>query len=180
MFDVACKSDKSHGFIRVLFVAPYYYPELKFGGPSKRLHCLARELLTHGYNISVVTFHSEWPRRNTKEGFDGIAIQYLPWLGRFPYVVPRGLAVINALVAGADVVHLFGLYNLICPIAAWRAYASRKPYLIEPMGMFVPRVRSRFSKQLFNAAATKKMAKEASAIVATSELEARELKRCRI
>jgi glycosyltransferase involved in cell wall biosynthesis len=44
------------------------------------------------------------------------------------------------------------------------------------MGMFVPRERSLFSKRIYNSTLTKWMAKHASAIVATSELEANELR----
>ena len=107
--------------------------------------------------------------------YDEIAVHYLPWIGRPLNALPKQLAHLRTAIADADIVHCFGLYSFICPIAVREAAKARKPTVLEPMGMFVPQVRTIALKRLYNATATKWMAKRASAIIATAESEAVEL-----
>ena len=47
--------------MRILKVIPYFYPELKFGGPPLKVRSLACEIATRDYEVTVVTFDSEQP-----------------------------------------------------------------------------------------------------------------------
>lgn len=162
--------------MRILFVTPYYHPELKFGGPPKRLHALARNLFARGHEVQVVTFHSEDRDADQTQVLEGIHVRYLPWRGKVLRQIPTKLTGLREILPQVDVVHCYGLYNLICPLAAFLAKRRQKPFLLEPMGMFIPRNRSFAAKGVYNATATKWMARNAAAVVATSELEAKELK----
>jgi glycosyltransferase involved in cell wall biosynthesis len=162
--------------MRVLFVAGYYYPELEFGGPPKRLHALAKALIGRSHEVRVVTFDSRKPARRDVAAFDGVTVQYVSWLGRGTYQIPSRMRELAREVRAAEVVHCYGLYNFLCPLAANLSFRAGVPFALEPMGMFVPRERSLFSKRIYNATLTKWMAGRASAIVATSELEANELR----
>ncbi|MEY2480211.1 MAG: hypothetical protein QOI04_1138 [Verrucomicrobiota bacterium] len=162
--------------MRLVFVTPYYFPEFEFGGPPKRLHAIAKALLKMGHNVRVVTFDSKMRSRYDSAVFDGVNVQFVPWIGTRSRQVPRRVADIRHELNQADLVHGYGLYNLLVPLSARLAVRRKKPFILEPMGMFVPRVRSVFSKRVYNATLTKWMMSKAAAVVATSELEAEELR----
>ncbi|PZR72044.1 MAG: hypothetical protein DLM73_14530 [Chthoniobacterales bacterium] len=162
--------------MQILFVTPYYYPELEFGGPPKRLHALARKLASRGHNVRVATFDSRKPARRDSAVIDTITVQYIPWVGLRSRQIPTRMARLDCEVRGADLVHCYGLYNLLCPLAAALSRRASVPFILEPMGMFVPRSRSLLAKRMYNSTLTKSMAKHAAALVATSPLEAAELK----
>ena len=161
--------------MRILFATPYYYPEFKFGGPPKRLHAMARMLQRKGHLVEVVTVDSRQPKWRGSTECDGVTVQYLSWIGKAPYAWPTRTATLRSTIESSDIVHCFGLYNLICPLASWFSIRLRKPFLIEPMGMYAPRVRSVAVKRFYNATLTNWMARRTSMIVATSEIEAAEL-----
>jgi len=122
--------------MRILQVTPYYFPELKFGGPPEKIHALSRGLTTLGYEVEVITFHSEDRWLATRETVDGIPVQYLRWIGRGTRQVPLSVSRLSRAVAKADVVHCHGLYNLLCPLAARCARQRLCPFVIEPLGMY--------------------------------------------
>jgi glycosyltransferase involved in cell wall biosynthesis len=74
-----------------------------------------------------------------------------------------------------DVVHIFGLYDLLGPAVATACRKHRVPYLVEPIGMFVPIVRSLWLKRLYHRVLGRPMLAGASRLVATSEQEVEEL-----
>ena len=163
--------------MRALFVTPYYHPELEFGGPPKRLHALATALVARGHDVRVVTFDSRKPARRDTAVFDGITVQYVSWMGTRTHQIPCRIREVAREVRAAELVHCYGLYNLLCPLAAKLSSRRGRPFVLEPMGMFVPRARSLLAKRLYNATLTNWMARRASAIVATSNLEGDELRK---
>lgn len=161
--------------MRVAFVTPFYYPEVKFGGPPKRLHAMAKELLARGHEVSVVTFHSERHSARHRAREENVSIQYVPWVGKSLRQVPRRFLEFRDVIARAQLVHCFGLYNLLCPLAAQMAARHGKPLVLEPMGMFVPRMANVGIKNLYHFCFTRRIAAVAARIVATSDLEMEEL-----
>jgi glycosyltransferase involved in cell wall biosynthesis len=162
--------------MRILFVTPYYYPELQFGGPPKRLHALAKQLVARGHVVSVVTFDSQARSRTDHASFDSVDVTYLPWRGWPARQLPTDLDAIRNAVAQSDILHCYGLYNLICPAAARISLKRSVPFLLEPMGMSVPAQRNVVAKKIYNATITKWLARYAAALVVTSEREAKELR----
>ena len=67
--------------MRILQVTPYYFPELKFGGPPEKIHALSRGLTALGYEVEVITFPSEDRWLAARRTVEGIPIQYLRWIG---------------------------------------------------------------------------------------------------
>src|SRR6266700_5758176 len=163
--DSRCRS------IRVLQVTSVYYPELRYGGLTLKIHLLSRGLHEAGFSVSVLTFHSEKPWFSGRAVFDGISVQYMPWVGRGFQQWPLRRDLLSAAIDHADIVHCYGLYNLLCPLAAQHARKLKKPYLLEPLGMYRPRVRSILTKKLYNRFFTSWMARHASVIVASSPAE---------
>ena len=162
--------------MQILFVTPFYHPELKFGGPPKRIHGLSRGLKKLGHEVRVITFNSEDRAARHVINADGVEVQYVPWCGRSLRQVPLARGELDSAITASDVVHCYGLYNLLCPLAARIARRRRKPFLLEPMGMYVPRVRTLVAKKLYNRIVTRWMARRSAAVVATSPLELEELR----
>src|SRR6266849_375348 len=74
-----------------------------------------------------------------------------------------------------DVVHIFGLYDLLGLAVARECRKQKIPYLIEPIGMFVPIVRNIFLKRVYHAQWGKEMLQGAAGLIATAEQEVEEL-----
>jgi glycosyltransferase involved in cell wall biosynthesis len=161
--------------MKILFSTPYYAPEYKFGGPPRKIESHARHLTRRGHTVEVITFNSQKASDDSRQFRDEDSVQYLPWIGSSTHKVPIDLRPLRAAIKKADVLHCFGLYNVICPAAAFFAHQARVPFFVEPMGMSVPRVRSLLSKRIYNATITRWMFSRAHSVIATSELEACEI-----
>jgi len=106
---------------------------------------------------------------------NGVKVQYVPWVGSGTWQLPLTPLKLWDAVRWADVVHLFGLYNLLCPFAASFARRMGVPYLLEPLGMYVPRARSIRAKRIYHRIFTESLAHQAARVIATSPAEAKEL-----
>jgi glycosyltransferase involved in cell wall biosynthesis len=161
--------------MRLLFVTPFYHPEHKFGGPPRKIHSLASGLVGRGHEVRVVTFHSERPAGVERISIDGVDVDYLPWVGRGLKQWPKKLARIDDAVDWAELVHCYGIYNFLCPLAARAARKRGKPFVLETLGMYPARTGRALAKRLYNRMVTRSMASNAAALVATSEAEVRDL-----
>jgi glycosyltransferase involved in cell wall biosynthesis len=74
-----------------------------------------------------------------------------------------------------DVVHIFGLYDFLGPAVAAACRRSAIPYVVEPIGMFVPIIRNFLLKRMYHLALGQRMIRGARTIVATSPQEVAEL-----
>src|SRR5260370_12354176 len=73
------------------------------------------------------------------------------------------------------VVPILGLYALRGLAVAAACRRRSLPYVLEPMGMFVPIVRSLWLKRMYHAVWGRRLLQGASAVIATSEQEVEEL-----
>lgn len=162
--------------MHILQITPTYYPELQFGGPPQKIHALSRGLVRHGHTVTVATLDSTRPGAAEQTTMDGVTVQYLPWLGRGPYRWPRRWSRLANLVRQADVVHSYGLYNLLGPAGAYFARQAQRPFVLEPLGMYVPRTRKVRLKRLYHRLFTLPMARHAALLIATSPGELAELR----
>jgi glycosyltransferase involved in cell wall biosynthesis len=161
--------------MRILFVTPYYIPELQFGGPPKKIHSIACGLVARGHQVRVVTFDHRNRAASDEREVEGVRIQYLPWRGRGLRQVPAEFKSLRRAVTQNELTHCYGLYNFLCPLAAAVSSKARIPFVLEPLGMFPPRARNQLAKHLYNFAITKWLVRKSAAIVAASLTEAREL-----
>lgn len=178
--------------MRILNVTQSYAPFYEFGGPPEKVRALSERLVGLGHDVTVLT--ADWgidkrvagtPGEPPAEGspfgrkreVNGVKAIYLPnWL-RFRAMswnpaLPRYL---RARLREFDVVHIFGLYDLL---GARTSAAARKygiPYLVEPIGMFVPIVRSFALKRVYHRLFGTPMLRGAASIIATAEQERSEL-----
>ena len=178
--------------MRILNVTQTYAPFFEFGGPPEKVRALSEGLVRLGHEVTVLT--ADWgleqrlaalpgepPAENSpfgkKREVQGVKATYLPnWL-HFRAVswnpaLPRYL---RARLDNFDVIHIFGLYDLLGVRTAAAAAKRTIPYVVEPIGMFVPIVRSLRLKRLYHRAFGHKMLMGAAAIIATAEQEKTEL-----
>jgi glycosyltransferase involved in cell wall biosynthesis len=178
--------------MRILNVTQSYAPFFEFGGPPAKVRALAEGLAAKGHQVTVLTsdwglkprlaeFPNEAPATpgpfGMKRELNGVTAIYLPnwfhyralsWnpaLGRY----------LRARLQNFDVAHIFGLYNLLGPRVASECMMKKIPYLVEPIGMFVPIVRSVTLKRIYHRFLGRKMFSNAAAIIATSNQEKLEL-----
>ena len=82
---------------------------------------------------------------------------------------------LRACLAEFDVVHIFGLYDLLGPHVAAACRKRKIPYVVEPIGMFVPIVRNLWLKRMYHRLWGQEMLTGAEVIIATAEQERDEL-----
>ena len=162
--------------MRILAVTSYYYPEVKYGGPPMKIHALNRGLLRLGHQVEVVTVHSEQRKLNATVDYDGVSVRYLPWVGWDTRHFPLRLAPLAGAVRRADIVHCYGLYNLLGPWAFHFARQAQRPCLLEPVGMFKPQLRNVAVKRLYHRVFTQRMFRQSACVIATSPAEADTMK----
>ena len=160
--------------MQILQVTIRYYPELQYGGPPQKIHALSRGLESRGHSVKVVTLHSVQRSGRVVE-HEGIEVSYLPWVGRGTWQVPLSASMLAEEIRRSDLVHCYGLYNLLCPAAAFLARRADRPFVLEPLGMYVPRLRNVGAKRFYNSVFTRWMGRHAARLVATSPAEVEEL-----
>lgn len=178
--------------MRILNITQSYAPFFEFGGPPAKVRALAEGLARVGHEVTVLT--ADWgverrlrdspgepaakasPFGQTREA-NGVKAIYLanwfhyhaaswnPALGRY----------LRARLQNFDVVHIYGLYDFLGPATAAACREREIPYVVEPIGMFVPIVRNLWMKRRYHRFLGRKMFAGASAIIATAEQERAEL-----
>jgi glycosyltransferase involved in cell wall biosynthesis len=178
--------------MRILNVTQTYAPFLEFGGPPVKVRALSEALAQRGHEVTVLT--ADWglesrfpdgiePAGTTRSPFgwrqerNGVQAIYLPsW---FHYRVlswnPAAKRFARARLRNFDLVHIFGLYDFLGPAIADECRRRKLPYVVEPIGMFLPIVRSFWLKRIYHSILGRKMLREACFLVATSPQEVEEL-----
>jgi glycosyltransferase involved in cell wall biosynthesis len=178
--------------MRILNVTETYAPFLEFGGPPVKVRALSEGLARRGHQVTVLT--ADWglekriqaeEERITAErspfgwrrNENGVQAIYLPTWLRYRTVSwnPALKRYCRARLQNFDAAHIFGIYDLLGPGVAAACRKRGLPYVLEPIGMFLPIVRNLWLKRMYHALWGKKLLEGASAVVATSEQEAGEL-----
>jgi glycosyltransferase involved in cell wall biosynthesis len=175
--------------VRILKVVQSYYPFQERGGTAVKVRALARGLAQRGHQVTVLTAdlglrerngngilaeRCEWGWRSSQDGVEAI---YLSVLGHYRALTlnPRVIGFCRASLSGFDLVHFYGLYDLLGPAVSHFCRRRDIPYLIEPMGMYRPIDRSFRLKALWHQSVGQEFWRKAAQIVATSEMEQQEL-----
>jgi glycosyltransferase involved in cell wall biosynthesis len=178
--------------MRILNVTQTYFPFLEFGGPPVKVRALSEALARRGHQVTVLTadwgLESRWSgnaepgaKERCEFGWrveaNGVEAIYLPtWLCfRALSWNPGTRRFCRARLRNFDAVHIFGLYDFLGPAVAKACRASGSPYVVEPIGMFLPIVRNLRLKQMYHSVLGQPMLSGTRAIVATSEQEVAEL-----
>src|SRR5258708_5502430 len=178
--------------MRILNVTETYAPFLEFGGPPVEVRAVSEGLARRRHQVTGLT--ADWgleKRLQTQEqkttaerspfGWrreeNGVQAIYVPTWMRYRTVSwnPAIKRYCRARLQNFDVVHIFGLYDLLGPAVAAACRKRSRPYVLEPIGMFVPIVRNLWLKRMYHAVWGARLLQGASAVIATSEQEVEEL-----
>jgi glycosyltransferase involved in cell wall biosynthesis len=157
-----------------------------------KVRALAEGLARRGHQVSVLT--TDWgleqrfekrpkevPAREGPYGrsreIGGVAVVYLAkWLQYRSASWNPGLRrYLRAELKNFDVAHIFGLYDLLGPGTARECQKRGIPYVVEPIGMYLPIVRNLWLKRIYHRFLGREMVAGASLVVATAEQEQSEL-----
>jgi glycosyltransferase involved in cell wall biosynthesis len=178
--------------MRILNVTQTYSPFFEFGGPPAKVRALSEGLARLGHAVTVLTADWGLERRLAAENEridadyspfgmrreeNGVQAIYLPTWMKYRAMSwnPAVKRYCRARLQNFDVVHIFGLYDLLGPKVAAACRARQLPYIVEPIGMFVPIVRNLLMKRMYHAVFGRALFEGASAVIATSEQEAAEM-----
>ena len=175
--------------MRILNVTQSYYPFLDKGGPTVKVRALARGMAAAGHQVTVLSADQGFDIATRKTvdalptpwGFeareDGVEAVYLRTRARHRALTwnPGVAAFCRARLASFDLIHIYGLYDLIGPQVAKACRRLVRPYVVEPMGMFRPIVRNIRMKRIYHGVLGRIMIRGASRLIATAEQERQEL-----
>lgn len=171
--------------MRILKVVQSYYPFLEMGGPVVKVRALAHALAKRGHQITVLTADwgldsrngdglnvetCEWGWRAAERGVEAVYLSS-PAHYRALTLNPRVIRFCGASLKEFDVVHFYGLYDLLGPAVAFYCRREPLPYVIEPMGMYRPIDRGLLRKLLWHRTLGKAFCRDAGRFVATADLE---------
>jgi glycosyltransferase involved in cell wall biosynthesis len=178
--------------MRILNVTETYAPFLEFGGPPVKVRALSEGLARRGHQVTVLT--ADWDLEKRLQAQEakitaerspfgwrceenGVQSIYIPTWFKYRRVSwnPAVKRYCRARLQNFDIVHIFGLYDLLGPAVAAASRKRGLPYVLEPIGMFVPIVRNLWLKRMYHAVWGRRLLEGASAVIATSEQEAEEL-----
>ena len=175
--------------MKILKVSQAYHPFLAAGGPPTKIRAIATRLARHGHQVSVLTADLGFRRNGdgpadlqldrwgwTSEE-DGVEAIYLQTLARYRALTvnPGVIGFCREKLGTFALAHLYGLYDFLGPQVARSCSSRGMPYVVEPMGMYRPIVRSLFLKRVYHRILGDRLMREARFVIATSELERREL-----
>lgn len=179
--------------MRILKVTQTYYPYLNNGGPPAKVSGIAKMFVRRGHDVTVLTadrgsenndaINTEWKREKIDLGWesfiDGVQTIYLPTIVSYRTATlnPRIFKFCDQLLTGYDVVHVYGLYDLLGCIVARSCVRRGTPYVLEPLGMFGPKIRSKRKKRLYGWLIGTHLFQRAKIVIASSESEREELVR---
>jgi glycosyltransferase involved in cell wall biosynthesis len=165
------------GPLTILAAAPAYWPATAFGGPIPVMRELARRLTERGHRLDVVTtsildLHRRPAFRSRADEVDGAHVHYLgtPLAYRWMGVAPS-LPLELRRLPRPDVVHLYGFRDPLTTGTALWCRARGIPYVLEPLGMFRPRLRKVRLKEGFDRGLGRPLAARAETVVTASERE---------
>src|ERR1700694_75396 len=178
--------------MRLVNVTEMHAHFFEFGGPPVKVRALSEGLARRGHQVTVLTADWDLEKRlqapeekitaerspfGWRREENGVQSIYIPTWLRYRRVSwnPAVKRYCRARLQNFDIVHIFGLYDLLGPAVAAVSRKRGLPYVVEPIGMFVPIVRSLWLKQLYHAVWGKRLLEGASAVIATSEQEIEEL-----
>jgi glycosyltransferase involved in cell wall biosynthesis len=175
--------------MRVLKVTQSYIPFLERGGPVVKVAAIAQGLQERGHQVTVLTAdlglnqiangtdglqRGRWGWRSERNSIEAI---YLSSWCRYRSLTwnPGIFGFCRERMASFQIVHIYGLYDLLGPVVARACRRLDIPYVVEPMGMFRPIVRNIALKRFYRRLLGNSMVRGAARLIATAAQEQGEL-----
>lgn len=170
--------------MKILAVAPNYWPAFIHGGPVFSLHYLNKALVRKGIYVTVYTTNvdidAEVPANKEVE-VDGVKITYFTFTKLFDFIAKHGWQLSWRLSRALknnlqtfDLIYISTVWNYSTIAASYYSRCYKKPYVIAPRGMLYPETfyKKIWKKWLYYRFALAGALKHAAAIHYTCEDEA--------
>jgi glycosyltransferase involved in cell wall biosynthesis len=163
--------------MKILQVTQTYHPFLERGGPTVKVRSIAEGLARRGHRVTVLTSWYGRPFTARHVQLGGVEVIYLRARATYRATTfNSGLfAFCKKRLADFDLVHIYGLYDLLGPVVAHYCHKRSVPYVLEPLGMVRPIDRSFRMKRVWHAFFGKPLLRHAGLLIATSQQEEQEL-----
>jgi glycosyltransferase involved in cell wall biosynthesis len=175
--------------MRILNTVQAYYPFQEMGGPVVKVRAITGALASRGHHLTVLTadlglarhHHSALATQPYAGGWrsalGATEVVYLKTLAHYRSMTlnPGLLGFCRKAPAQYDILHVYGLYDLLGPTAAHFFAHAQVPYVIEPMGMFLPIARNLALKRFYHRLFDSKFIRGACYLIATSPQEQSEI-----
>lgn len=170
--------------MRILHVTPTYLPAVRYGGPIRSVHGLAKSQAALGHDVEVFTTNVDGPGvspvpLDEAVLIEGVKVRYFATgIGRRLFRSPALGQALAKHVPAFDMVHIHYMWVWPTTAAARAARKARVPYVIAPRGMLVRsliRGKSRLIKTLWIALFERANINRAAAVHVTTAAEGRQL-----
>jgi glycosyltransferase involved in cell wall biosynthesis len=171
--------------LKILQVAPYFYPAWAYGGVPRVAYELSKELVKRGHEVTVYTT-DVWDRdsRYVPEKrsviVDGVKVFYFRNLSNrlaydYQLYFPIGLkSFVRGTIKDFDIIHLHGHRNFLNNIVHHYALKFKKPYIFSAHGLVMRIVKRILAKAIFDKFFGTKILNDAAQFIAASEREVKE------
>jgi glycosyltransferase involved in cell wall biosynthesis len=166
--------------LRILHVVPTYFPAVRYGGPIRSVHALAKAMTQRGHEVHVYTSSVDGASdldvpSGESVNLDGVLVRYfrVRFMRRL-YWCPSLASVLRKEISSFDVVHLHSTFLWPTWAAARIAHRARIPYVLSPRGMLgsaVIRRKSRLVKSLWIRLIEQRTIRDSAALHVTAEVE---------
>ncbi|MFH1314612.1 MAG: glycosyltransferase [Candidatus Eisenbacteria bacterium] len=168
--------------MKILNTSRCFYPATQYGGPIWKMRAIAGGLSELGHSITVYTSNLTSPgkkmsARTTTDQVDAARVVYFNSLLSYHWdaVTPEIMGLCHRELRTFDVIHVYGYRDFLSTVVCWYARRWDIPYVLEPMGMFIPIVRSFAKKRIYDRLLGRKLTGGAARVIATSLAEQQDL-----
>jgi glycosyltransferase involved in cell wall biosynthesis len=171
--------------MRILQVAPYFYPAQAFGGSVQVAYNVGKELVKRGHE--VVVFTSDANDRETRINVqtaqvDGMSVYYHRNLSMFLvrklnlFITPEFRKSVESSLRSFDVIHLHDYTTHQNVVIHRFAKKYGIPYVLQVHGS-LPKIGRKGRKWLYDVFFGRRLLRDASKVIALSQVEAEQYKR---
>lgn len=171
--------------MKILQIIPHFYPAWAYGGPTRNVYGLAKELIKRGHSVTVYTtdaLNSKERIKRKEEVVDGIKIRRFKNLSNTLaynhniFFEPSMLLEARKEVSSFNIIHMHA-YRTIQNIIVHH-YAKKRgvPYVLQARGSVLPIFQKQWLKKIFDATWGYRILKDAAQVIALTKTEAEQYK----